>query len=234
MFIDSHFHIDKYKNYKELYEFILRKKYYCLCVTNSPSNFISCINALPTNNHIRFAVGMHPLETNKNDLIDFYTLIDKTRYIGEIGLDYRKHCDIQIEILKNIIEMCSKKNKIFSIHCNRMEAQLYDILSKYSKEKFIIHWYTGSYQFLKKFIDLGCYFSINASMIKDSSKIEILKQIPSSRILIESDGPYSFVDNMRYSPELLEMLYSRVAQSLGIDLSIFMKQIENNFRRILE
>ena len=40
----------------------------------------------------------------------------------------------------------------------------------------------------KDFIHLGCYFSVNASMVKN---MDVVNAIPKDRLLIESDGPYS-------------------------------------------
>ena len=40
--IDTHFHIDMYKNYEEIFRYIENEKQYTLCMTNSPGVFMSC------------------------------------------------------------------------------------------------------------------------------------------------------------------------------------------------
>ena len=59
--------------------------------------------------------------------------------------------------------------------------------------------FSGNKEQLRKLIDLGCYFSINTSMLND--KIFL---IPKDRILMESDGPFTKVNGKKYQPQLLK------------------------------
>ena len=102
--IDTHFHLDHYKNYKELATQINALQQYTICVTNSPGVFHSCKNLISENKYLKFAIGFHPQEkalTNR-DLDDFMRLIDRTNYVGEIGIDlssrsYRNEAVISVE-----------------------------------------------------------------------------------------------------------------------------------------
>ncbi len=90
--IDTHFHLDMYKNYNEIYKYIVREKQYTLCMTNSPGVFLSCKNMFGDNKYIKFALGFHPLniDLKEKDLRDFMCLLPQTEYVGEIGLDFTK------------------------------------------------------------------------------------------------------------------------------------------------
>lgn len=48
--IDTHFHLDYYRNHKEIYNGINKFKQYTLCVTNQPEVFESCIDIYKTTN----------------------------------------------------------------------------------------------------------------------------------------------------------------------------------------
>ena len=62
--IDTHFHLDMYKNYNEIYKLIVGEKQYTLCMTNSPGVFLSCKNIFGDNKYIKFALGFHPVFPN--------------------------------------------------------------------------------------------------------------------------------------------------------------------------
>ena len=95
--IDTHFHLDMYKNYNEIYKIIVGKKQYTLCMTNSPGVFLSCKNIFGDNKYIKFALGFHPLnmDLKEKDLRDFMKMLPQTEYVGEIGLDFTKKTGIE-------------------------------------------------------------------------------------------------------------------------------------------
>ena len=43
--IDTHFHLDYYKEHQKIYDGINERKQYTLCMTNSPGVYISPVNA---------------------------------------------------------------------------------------------------------------------------------------------------------------------------------------------
>ena len=116
-----------------------------------------------------------------------------------------------------------------SIHVRKAEAEVIKILEKHMPRRVIIHWFSGSKSELKMFLKLGCYFSINANMVL--SNLEVVKQIPKDKILIESDGPYSRVNGIKYKPELLGDEYEIISDKLNepeLTSIVF-----GNFKRLL-
>ena len=234
--IDTHFHLDHYKNYKELATQINALQQYTICVTNSPGVFHSCKNLISENKYLKFAIGFHPQEkalTNR-DLDDFMRLIDRTNYVGEIGIDlssrsYRNEA-AQIASFEQIVKTCTIKNKLMTVHIRRAEEQALRIITKYSPSKCIIHWFTGTSDQLQQFIDAGCYFSVNANMISAKTNHKYLS-IPVDRLLVESDGPYTRVNGKRYIPTLLQEAYSQIAQFYNNP--DFILHVYNNFKLLL-
>ena len=81
-----------------------------------------------------------------------------------------------------------------------------------------------------RLVDLGCYFSINTNMVKGSKK-ENYHLLPLERILIESDGPYTKVNNKKYTPALLKDAYEEISRFYNNpDLP---RKIYYNFKKIL-
>lgn len=232
--IDTHFHLDMYKNYNEIYKYIVREKQYTLCMTNSPGVFLSCKNMFGDNKYIKFALGFHPLNTDlkAKDLRDFMCLLPQTEYVGEIGLDFTKRNEKkkeqQIKWFEKIVEVCSEKNKVMSIHIRGAEEIALKILERYCPRRCILHWYTGNVDFQTDFIRLGCYFSVDASMIKNRNIVNI---IPKDRLLIESDGPYTKVNGKRFLPSLLLEEYELIAKSINEPELICV--VYSNFKNLL-
>ena len=234
--IDTHFHLDHYKNYKELITEIDALQQYTICVTNSPGVFLSCKNILSESKYLKFAIGFHPQEKTltDRDLYDFMRLIDRTNYVGEIGIDlssgsYRNE-EKQVDAFDQIVKKCAASNKLMTVHIRRAEEQALRIITRYSPSKCIIHWFTGSEQRLVQFIEAGCYFSINANMISGSNNQKYLS-IPLERRLVESDGPYTRVAGKRYTPALLKDAYSQIAQFYNDP--DFIIHVYNNFKALL-
>lgn len=232
--IDTHFHLDMYKNHREIYEFLNQEKQYTLCMTNSPGIFLSCKNMFHSSKYVKFALGFHPLNSSlkKRDLADFMYLLTQTEYVGEIGLDFTKKNssrELQIDIFNEIVKASANSNKLMSIHIRNAEKEAFDVLSTYQSKKCILHWYTGDIEYLNKFLDIGCYFSVNANMIKSNNCV--INQIPLTRILIESDGPYSKVNGIKYKPQFLKEEYELIAKTIHEPELI--QIVYDNFKTIL-
>ena len=91
--IDTHFHLDHYKNYLEMARNITELKQYTICVTNSPGVFWTCKNQITETKYLKFAIGFHPQEStlDENDIKDvliLYNFINFTRDVNIIRLKY--------------------------------------------------------------------------------------------------------------------------------------------------
>ncbi len=236
--VDTHFHLDFYKNHSEIYEKINNLGQYTLCMTNSPGVYLSCKNLYSETKYIKFALGFHPLEATLKDrnFADFISLSRDANYIGEIGLDFSRTSalskDKQIDYFERIVKMCAEKNKLMSLHLRKSEDDAIRIIRNYKPKKCIIHWFTGTTEHLNAFVELGCFFSINTNMIKTTTGCDKTKKIPLNRILLESDGPFTKAASKRFSPELLLNAYGEISDS--IDEPNLVDIVYGNFREILE
>jgi TatD DNase family protein len=235
--IDTHFHLDYYKNHQQVYAGINERKQYTLCMTNSPGVYISCKRMYPETQYLKFALGFHPQETSltENDLKNFMYLIDGTNYVGEIGLDFSRANSVdhnkQYDYFNKIVKACAEKNKLMSVHLRKSEEAAISILKKCCPNKCIIHWFNGSAGQLQQLIDLGCYFSINSNMISNDKNREKLHLIPKTKILIESDGPFTKIEGRKYIFNDLSKIYELVARYYN-DPDLI-KLVHSNFRDIL-
>ena len=231
--IDTHFHLDHYKDHQKIYAGINEKKQYTLCMTNSPGVYMSCKRMYPETKYLKFALGFHPQETSLNDT-DFYSfiqLINETNYVGEVGLDFSKKSYISCNKQCIYFEKIAKKNKLMSVHLRRAEKEAISILKEYRPRRCIIHWFNGSREQLQQLLDIGCYFSLNSNMVTNEKSKEKLYLIPKTRVLIESDGPFTKIDGKKYTFNNLIKIYELVARYYNEPDII--KIVHDNFRDVL-
>ena len=189
---DMHFHLDGYPNHKQIYNQINESRQFTLCVTNSPDIYEACLSTYKETQFVHFALGMHPFQKMTEASVDkFQRFAKNARYIGEVGLDFSKASttiqEKQIHVFSSCLRLAGER-KIFSIHSLRAEKQVYEILKLQNRaNKYIMHWYCGDIDILKKLVILGCYFSINIKQLTNNQ--DVVRAIPKERILVESDAP---------------------------------------------
>lgn len=217
--IDTHFHLDFYREHKYWYDYINQNRQYTLCVTNSPGVYHSCKRLYPETKYLKFALGFNPksIVSEKFDKRLFNHLIGEAKYIGEVGLDFtgnfKKRREEQLQCFDYICSSINE-NQVLSVHSKNAEKAVCDILKKHKVKKTILHWYSGNLETLKELIEYGYYFSINTSMLQSIKGQKILKSIPKNRLLIESDGPFTKVNNQKYNPSKLQEVYSQIGAFL--------------------
>lgn len=235
--IDTHFHLDYYKNHRYWYEKINELKQYTLCVTNSPGIYHSCKRLYKETKYIKFALGYNPQQSVEEPFQRelFLREIPKTSYIGEVGLDFsRKYIATsrtQIDAFEFICDIAAKENSLLSVHSRNAEAETLNRLKMSGVTRAIIHWYSGDVVTLSKLLDEGYYFSINANMCSTVKGRSIITRIPFNRLLIESDGPFSKVLGRRYMPSMLSDLYSVVGNAVGCENLEYI--VWENFKALL-
>lgn len=200
--IDTHCHFDMMPNPETYIRERERQGDIVIGMTNAPSHFQMGYQYVKKFKRIRLALGFHPLLAHElqDELSLFEKLIDKTSYVGEIGLDFSREGiatkEIQIKSLERILSILSGKNKIISVHSRKAEPMLLSLLKAYNVKNIIFHWYTGDLSLIPDILNEGYYFSINEAMISTAKGKKIIDIIPSNRILTETDSPFNRKSNL--------------------------------------
>ena len=221
--IDTHCHFDMMPSPES---FILKQESLgntIIGMTNLPQHFQMGKSYVQRYKHIRLALGFHPLyaQSYRNQVPLFFEEINNTSYIGEIGLDFSKDgiatSNEQMELLKLLLSKLRGK-KIISVHSRKAERELFSLLKLNHIENVIFHWYSGPLDLIKDIVEEGYYFSVNESMTLTKHGREIMKHIPNSRILTETDAPYN-------NHSSLSAIYGYL-QNINVD-------IESNFQTLI-
>ncbi len=146
------------------------------------------------------ADGVHP--ENLDGLSEDYTEQikkiatehKKVVAIGEIGLDYHFRSDNkekQIEVFENQVKLANFLDLPVIVHDREAHKDTFDILKKYNP-KGIVHCFSGSVEMAKEIVKLGMKLGIGGVLTFKNAKtiVEVVKQIPLSHLVLETDAPY--------------------------------------------
>jgi len=240
MLFDAHCHLDMYKNPETNIRKSQKQNIFIVGMTLKPSHFKMILPFLYNYKNIRFALGMHPLFAHEHSSFEldlFKDYINKTSYIGEIGLDFSKTGaktrDIQISCFQTILELLQDKKKFVSLHSRKAEKEVLFMLNENNIQKAIFHWFTGSKKILEEIIERGHYFSINHAMAKTKSGRNLIKAIPIERVLTETDGPYQKYNGKDITPIDVGFLYEELEEIYQVPREKIERIIMSNFLRII-
>jgi TatD DNase family protein len=236
---DLHMHFDLYKDKQQVLNYIEENKFYTLGMTNLPVLFEKYNAELETYKYFKLALGYHPELVNKyqDQLPVFYRNLSKTRYIGEVGLDFSKKYNaenrkVQKATFFDILNRTHGSKKIISIHSRGAVDDVIRMI-KGHKSTIILHWYTGTAEQLGMLEHKDVYFSINQNMVLSKSGKELIKQLPLNRMLIESDAPFTNGMKDEYSFEFYGRIMGKIATIKNIPLDEIEEVLFSNFKRIL-
>ena len=239
-FIDTHFHLDLWADPKSIIEEIEKNKIYTIAVTNTPSVFFHTYNLTEKSKYIRPALGFHPelVYQRKSELPLFLENLKKTRYIGEIGLDYGKQSTEnkkeQKRVFEKIIGACSIHNdKVLTIHSRGSYKDVIDIIGNDFSNKVILHWYSGSLKELERAVEYGFYFSVNLPMTISLSGQKVIKSIPPQGVLTESDGPFAKYRGSPCSSLAIPIIINSLSQIYMETPDVCKNIVYRNFKRLL-
>lgn len=156
------------------------------------------------------AVGVHPdeilcLKQEGLDEIRRLAMEEKVVAIGEIGLDYfrKEACEYDYKALQKKwfleqLELAWELQKPVIIHSRDAAEDTMHILTEFYKDKKaiehpgVIHCYSYSHEQALTYVKMGFFIGVGGVVTFKNGKklVEVVKQIPLSSILVETDSPY--------------------------------------------
>jgi TatD DNase family protein len=237
--IDTHCHIDLYSDPLKIANDSEKLGIITIGMTNLPSHFEMGYPHLTSHLKVRLALGMHPLyaEAHEKEFRTFLKNLDKTSYIGEVGLDFSREGyltkDIQLDTFKKILLSVTGRKKLLSLHSRRAEKEVLGHLKQYNIKAAIFHWYSGPLNLIEQIASSGYYFSVNTAMIISENGQKIIKKIPTDKILTESDGPFIETNGRPAKPNDVILVQKYLSTLWDMPLSDVSDQIRNNFQKII-
>jgi len=235
MLIDSHCHL-VHKNYEIPLEQILSE-----ARENDVNKFITIgtsikenLIAIQTAEKIRdvyCSIGIYPHEDKKitikelrNSLKENLKRSSKIVAIGECGIDISnwengRKIEDQIELFEMQIDLAKENNLPIIIHDRNGDKEVLKLLEKHSSFDLrgVIHCFDSTWEFAQKVLNLGFYVSFSNLITypRKDDVLEVVKNIPMNRFLVETDAPYLPPQSLRGKknyPKYVRIVTEKVAQ----------------------
>jgi TatD DNase family protein len=209
------------------------------------------VSLAKTNDNLFATVGIHPHhaeETNEHSMSRFEKLAENENVcaIGETGLDFFRDFSprqVQISSFEKHIELAEKLKMPMFLHERESHPTFAEILesSRDALTDIVVHCFTGEKEALHAYLDLDCYIGITGWICDERRGrhlIELVKNIPLDRLMIETDAPYLLPRNIRpkpksrrNEPQYLAEICHFIADILGISYEELARQTSINSRR---
>lgn len=240
---DMHCHLELFEDPRALARQCEAQKVRVLAVTASPRSFRKFGKMIEGIDGIRPGLGLHPQLGNAidQDLALFETLLPESRYVGEVGLDgsdeFAPSHQSQVQAFERVLRMSSEHgNKILSVHSVRSARAVVDLLERsfdFQRSRVVLHWFTGSHELVRRAAELGCYFSVNAQMLRSENGRGIVQRIPLSRLLTETDGPFVLESGKPATPMTVRKVVAGLAALRRVETLDLEKILADNLRDIV-
>lgn len=148
--------------------------------------------------------------------------------IGECGLDFNRnyapHPDQERWFVAQLELALELKMPLF-LHSRDAYPRFSEILKSHSVEKAVAHCFTGGREELHAYLDLGLHIGITGWICDERRGrhlLELVRDIPRERLLLETDAPYLTPRDLRPQPKarrnepaFLAHIARAVARALG-------------------
>jgi len=237
--IDTHCHLDLYPHPIEIAQASDRARVITIAVTNLPSAFESAYPYVRPFKYVRLALGLHPLMADQHlrEREGFRRLVDRTSYIGEVGLDFspeaRSTRTIQIDSFRFVLKALHGKTKFITLHSRRAESAVLDALEEHCCSPAVFHWFTGPPTALERALRLGHYFSANPAMCLSPKGRKTIASLPRDRLLSETDGPFVRIGRRSAVPSDVAMVEDYLSGLWDTDKQTVSRILRQNLSEIL-
>lgn len=174
-------------------------------------------------------LGIHPTSINENyqdEIAKFNCELSKRQFIGigEIGMDLywdKTFIEQQEEVFRYQMQIAIERGLPVVLHVRKAFNETYNILRSLSNTAYkgIFHCFSGSKEEAFKVIDMGFHIGIGGVLtFKTSHLNEIVRAIPKSSIVLETDDPYLTPTphrGERNEPGCVTLVAQKLATDLG-------------------
>ncbi len=195
-------------------------------------------------------IGLHPCSVKD----DYKIVLEKLKQylnpesnpycaIGEIGLDYywdKNFIREQQDALHTQLQWASDYNLPFSMHTRDAMDDAIAITADFMKQRVrgVFHCFGGTIEQAEKIITLNCMLGIGGVVTyKKAALDEVLKFIPLSNIVLETDAPYLTpvpFRGKRNEPAYLKYIVQQLAGIYHLSEAAVIQQTSDNAKRIFQ
>jgi TatD DNase family protein len=175
---------------------------------------------------IRPAAGLYPTILDLEQAEEMLSFIRRERSklvaIGEVGLDFwvvkeEPQKEIQKEILKGFIKLSKELDLPLNIHSRSAGRHAVAFLLEYGATRVQMKAFDCRASAALPAVEAGFFFSIPPSVVRSRQKQKLVKQLPLSCLLVETDSPVLGPDpKQRNEPANVTISIKAIAELKGI------------------
>ena len=144
------------------------------------------------------AAGLYPscLDINQAEALAAFIRREKNNLIaiGEVGLDFwivkeEPERDIQRKFFSNFIELSIELGLPLNVHSRSAGRHAVAMLLEQGAQKVQLHAFDGKASAAMPAVEAGYFFSIPPSIVRSRQKQKLVKHLPISCLLVETDSP---------------------------------------------
>jgi len=191
---------------------------------------------------VRPAAGLYPTHLDRDQASKMHNLIidnaEKLAAIGEVGLDYWKiqeepDREIQREIFRSFIELSLALDLPLNVHSRSAGRHAVEFLLKYSAVKVQLHAFDAKPAAAYPAVEAGYFFSIPPSIVRSAQKQKLVKKLPLSSLLIETDSPVLGPEpQKRNEPANAFIAVRAIAELKNLSEDEVIESVRENTRRL--
>lgn len=241
--VDFHCHLDLYPDPAAEIAAAEAAQIYTLTVTTTPKAWPKNLEFVRGCRFVRVALGLHPqlVEERAAELSLWERYLGDAKYVGEVGLDagprFHRSLELQKRVFQRVLQCCAEAgSKVLTVHSVRAQAAVLDLIETHlpaDRGRIVLHWFTGSRSQARRASELGCYFSVNLEMTSNERGRALLANLPAERLLTETDGPFTQLENRPSRPADVARLLDSLARLRGMSVAETEALIRRNLHTLL-
>ena len=184
------------------------------------------------------AAGLYPTILDLDQAEQMHSFIRKERSklvaIGEVGLDFwivkeDSQKELQKEILKGFISLSKELDLPLNIHSRSAGRHAVALLLENGATRVQMHAFDGKASAALPAVEAGFYFSIPPSVVRSRQKQKLVKHLPLSCLLLETDSPVLGPEpNKRNEPANITVSIKAIAELKNISRDEVIQAVVEN------
>lgn len=193
---------------------------------------------------VRPAAGLYPaiLDREIADQMCEFIRNHRTRLaaIGEVGLDYWKiqndsGREVQRDIFRRFIQLSKELDLPLNVHSRSAGRHAVAVLLEASAPRVQLHAFDGKFGAALPALEAGFFFSIPPSIVRSEQKRNLVKKLPLSSLLIETDSPVlGPAPHERNEPANAIIAVKAIAELKGVSETEVMEAVGENARKLYQ
>jgi TatD DNase family protein len=191
---------------------------------------------------LKAAAGLFPtiLDTDQADAVIAFILEHRPELvaIGEVGLDYwvvkeDAQKALQREIFNRFIDLSTELDLPLNVHSRAAGRHAIALLLENNARRVQLHAFDGKAGSALAAVEAGYFFSIPPSVTRSRQKQKLVKKLPLSSLLVETDSPVlGPVPTTRNEPANLIVSVEAIAQIKDIAVEAVVEAVSQNTARL--